>query len=74
MSKALERCGLDEPPVERHKGIVPAAMGYNQVRAEQVKAWPATEASVCLASKVQVSEPSEALHDRELLWSERVPT
>lgn len=39
MSKALDRVGLDQPPVERHKGLIPSAFGYNKTRTEQVKAW-----------------------------------
>ncbi|CAK9079293.1 unnamed protein product [Durusdinium trenchii] len=39
MTKALERAGLDQPPVERHKGLIPSAFGYNKTRTEQVKAW-----------------------------------
>mgnify|MGYP002803649278 FL=1 len=39
ISKALDRVGLDQPPVERHKGLIPSSFGYNKTRAEQVKAW-----------------------------------
>ncbi|CAJ1357181.1 unnamed protein product [Effrenium voratum] len=39
LSTALERAGLEQPPAQRHKELIPSAYGYNQTRTEQVKAW-----------------------------------
>eukprot|EP00930_Biecheleria_cincta_P008361 TRINITY_DN109783_c0_g1_i1.p1 TRINITY_DN109783_c0_g1~~TRINITY_DN109783_c0_g1_i1.p1 ORF type:complete len:173 (-),score=30.43 TRINITY_DN109783_c0_g1_i1:130-585(-) len=39
MSKALERVGLEKAPAERHKGLIPSAMGHSEQRKQQVKAW-----------------------------------
>eukprot|EP00933_Yihiella_yeosuensis_P009265 TRINITY_DN115113_c0_g1_i1.p1 TRINITY_DN115113_c0_g1~~TRINITY_DN115113_c0_g1_i1.p1 ORF type:complete len:161 (-),score=26.67 TRINITY_DN115113_c0_g1_i1:53-535(-) len=39
LNKALERVGLEKPPEERHKALIPSATGFGDFRAQQVKAW-----------------------------------